>query len=558
VAVGAVLVLWGLLYVVAGSGIARGTTVAGVDIGGRSAPQARALLQQRLGPRASADIKVRVGDVTRTVSPKRAGLAFDIPATVDAAKTRSWNPIALLDALAGGDDVAPVVTVDQAALADTVDALAARIDRPVQEGGVTFRNTTVVSTQPRQGRAVRRPAAARLLRTAYVRETGVIELPARVREPQVTAEEVRRAARELGKPAVSAPVTLVVDGKQTSISAAAIGRSLSLAPDAAHHLKPSVDGAKLHAQIADDLAPDIETPAKDATFRIVRNKPRVVPSASGRAVSAADLAAAVLPVLTKTGDGRRATASLSVSEPALTTQKATTLGVDELVTEYTTFYPSDFAPRLTNIHRAAELMDDTVVLPRAVFSLNGTVGERTAERGFAAGFIIDDGKLEVDFGGGVSQLATTTFNAAFFAGLQIVEHHPHSFYISRYPEGRESTVAWGVKDVKVRNDSGHGVFITTAYTDSSVTVRIWGTKRFRIQATKTARYDLKPFKTVFDPRPAGTQPGTCVASEGVPGFKVDVFRVFLQNGKEVDREKFHTVYAPENKVLCDRPSVPSP
>ena len=156
------------------------------------------------------------------------------------------------------------------------------------------------------------------------------------------------------------------------------------------------------------------------------------------------------------------------------------------------------------------------MLPGKVFSLNNAVGERTEARGFAAGFIINNGKLEVDFGGGVSQLATTTFNAAYFAGLEIVEHNPHSFYISRYPEGRESTIAWGYKDMRFRNDSPHGIFITTSWTSGSVTVSIYGTKRYRIESVKGPRFDIKPFSVVYDPRPPGTTPGTCVATEGVP------------------------------------------
>ena len=81
--------------------------------------------------------------------------------------------------------------------------------------------------------------------------------------------------------------------------------------------------------------------------------------------------------------------------------------------------------------------------PGDTFSLNDIVGERTAANGFTKGFIISDGVFTEDFGGGVSQVATTTFNAAFFAGLEDVEHKPHSFYIDRYPVGREATVAWG-------------------------------------------------------------------------------------------------------------------
>ena len=164
----------------------------------------------------------------------------------------------------------------------------------------------------------------------------------------------------------------------------------------------------------------------------------------------------------------------------------------------------------------------------------------------------------MDYGGGVSQLATTFFNAAYFAGLEIVEHHPHSFYISRYPEGRESTVAWGVKDVRVRNDSEHGVFITTSHTSSSVTVRVWGTKRYRIESVKGPRYDIKPYTVVYDPRPAGTDAGDCVAQQGVPGFRVVVTRLFYDDGEQVRSEEFATRYNPENEVRCGSSGPPKP
>ena len=91
--------------------------------------------------------------------------------------------------------------------------------------------------------------------------------------------------------------------------------------------------------------------------------------------------------------------------------------------------------------------------------MNHTVGERTAANGFMKGFIIGDGVFKQDFGGGVSQVASTTFNAAFFAGLQDVEHKAHSFYISRYPVGREATVVWPNTDLKFKNTTPYGVLI---------------------------------------------------------------------------------------------------
>ncbi|HYJ77924.1 MAG TPA: VanW family protein [Actinomycetes bacterium] len=546
-------------YAAAGSGIARGTTVLGVAIGGLSREEAARVLTRGLRDEASARVPVTAGSVRRTVDPGRAGLSFDVDATVESAAARTWNPLDLLDALAGGDDVAPVVDVDRPALRAAVDRVGDRVDRPPVEGDVTIKGTTARAVRPRDGLRLQRPAAGDALADGYLdpgRGSDPVEMPTTITEPTVGQGAVDRAMADVAKPALSGPVALTVEGTSVTtvqVLPEAVGSALTFEPTGDGDLRAALDGQRLHAAVAGELAP-VEEPARDASFDIVDGKPRVVPSQQGREVLPDSLAAAVLPALTEEGAARAATVAIEVSEPEVDTALAESLGVRRQVAEFTTYYPSDFPGRLTNIHRAADLMDGTLVLPGDVFSFNETVGERTEERGFAAGFIIDDGRLEVDFGGGVSQLATTTFNAAFFAGLEIVEHNPHSFYISRYPEGRESTIAWGVKDLRFRNDSEHGIFVTTSYTDSSVTVRVYGTRRYRIEATQTPRFDVKPFEVVHDPRPEGVEPGSCVATEGVPGFRVVVTRHFYDlraGGEEVRSERFRTKYDPEDEVVCD-------
>ena len=139
----------------------------------------------------------------------------------------------------------------------------------------------------------------------------------------------------------------------------------------------------------------------------------------------------------------------------VTTEQATALGIKEKMGDFTTQFPH--APyRNVNIGTAAAKINGTLLKPGETFSLNKIVGERTKENGFTEGNIISGGKFVLDLGGGVSQSATTTFNAAFFAGLKILEHKAHSVYISRYPVGREATVAWPSVDLKFLNDSGHG------------------------------------------------------------------------------------------------------
>jgi vancomycin resistance protein YoaR len=158
--------------------------------------------------------------------------------------------------------------------------------------------------------------------------------------------------------------------------------------------------------------------------------------------------------------------------------------------------------------------------------------------------MISDGDFVDSVGGGVSQFATTLFNAVFFAGLKDVEHHPHSYYISRYPAGREATVSHPWPDLKFTNDSPYGVLIDTSYTGTSITVSFWSTKRYDVTSVSGPRTRFRSFETKHETR------ADCHASAGAPGFDIDVWRVFSQGGREVKREALHTRYLPEPHVVC--------
>ncbi|MFM7062896.1 MAG: VanW family protein [Actinomycetes bacterium] len=154
---------------------------------------------------------------------------------------------------------------------------------------------------------------------------------------------------------------------------------------------------------------------------------------------------------------------------------ASSLGVKEVVGQFTTQHPAG-QPRVTNIHRIADLTRGVVIPPGETFSVNRFVGRRTKEDGFVSAPAISDGQFVDDIGGGVSQFATTLFNAAFFAGLDIPAYKPHSIYIGRYPFGREATLAYPSVDLAIRNNTPYGVVLWPSYTASSVTVQLWSTR----------------------------------------------------------------------------------
>jgi len=150
------------------------------------------------------------------------------------------------------------------------------------------------------------------------------------------------------------------------------------------------------------------------------------------------------------------------------------LGVGDLLGEFTTEHPAG-EDRVINIQRMADIVRGAVIEPGDTFSLNGYVGERTEGRGFVPAGVIYNGVFAEDVGGGVSQFATTLFNASFFAGLDFVQYQPHSIYIDRYPFGREATVSWPNVDLQIRNPNDAPVLIWTEFTGDSITVKLFGT-----------------------------------------------------------------------------------
>ena len=133
--------------------------------------------------------------------------------------------------------------------------------------------------------------------------------------------------------------------------------------------------------------------------------------------------------------------------------------------------------RVTNIQRMADLVRGAVIEPNGgIFSINDHVGERTTAKGFVEAGAIENGEHVTSVGGGISQFATTLFNAAFHAGLDIPSYQFHTEELSRYPFGRESTVSFPAPAFRIENNTPYGVLIWPEYTSTSITVHLYSTK----------------------------------------------------------------------------------
>jgi vancomycin resistance protein YoaR len=534
-------------YAFAGEKVPQGTSVAGIEIGGKSHDDAVRAVEDGFAEREKLDVTVEGRAVALTA--EEAGISVDAEATVDeAGGGRSWAPGRLWNYYTGGDDLEPVVDVDERALAAALDEIDRSQGTPATEGDVVFRAGNARAVRATEGEEVDREAARQALTAAYVGGDPA-ELALVPATPDIDQEDVQDALNDFGNPAVSAPVTLVFDTTRVKLRPADFAPALGMKPEDGA-LVPDLDEKKLAAIVRSRFAKTDGAPV-DATVRLVDGRPKVVPAKPGVEYDPSDISSAFLALVVKEPGQREMKVKATVQKADFSTQDARALKIKEKVSTFTTYYPyAEY--RNINIGRAAELVNGTVLKPGDTFSLNDTVGERTKENGFTKGFIISNGVFKEDFGGGVSQMATTTFNAMFFAGLEDVEHKPHSFYIDRYPVGREATVAWGAVDLRFKNDTPYGVLIQANVTPSTpssqgvVTVSMWSTKYWDITTKTGNRYNFTPEKTRTLTGP------DCEPNEGYGGFDINVWRYFRKAGSStlVRSEKFHTTYTPSDTVIC--------
>ena len=547
---------YGLDLAVAQGDIPRSTVVAGVDIGGLSPAAAATTLERELAPEVSADRTVVADDVEASLSPTAAGLTLDVDGTVDAADDQPLNPWTRLVSLFDAREVTPVIARDDTALSAQLDTVAAQVDRAPVDATITFEGTTPRVVDAADGRALDQEGAADALVEGLAAGTDPqtpIELPVEITPVRVDRTEAERVLAETVEPAVSAPVRVVSqDGATTAeVPVAAIAASMVFTPEEDGRLSVSIDPAALQTALGDELGV-FGTPAEDADFQVSGGTVTVVPSVDGTGVDPAKLAEQLLSVLTDPAP-RSVTAELGPVPADFTTEEAEALGIKEEISSFTTRFTSPASG--TNIRVVAQEVDGALVLPGETFSLNTFTGPRGTAQGYVEAAVIQNGELSKAVGGGISQFATTMFNAVFFAGLEDVYHKPHTFYISRYPAGREATVYEGSIDLQWRNDSDTGVYIDTQWVPGAITVTFYGTKRYEIEAIEGPRTNYRQ-PTVQDK----VDDGSCTPQPGIPGFDVTVTRIFrdLSSGAELRRETFTTRYAAEAIINCIPPAEPAP
>ncbi|WP_050766591.1 VanW family protein [Janibacter sp. HTCC2649] len=523
------------------------TKVGGVQVGGLDPAAARKVLETAVAQRGSAPVALTAGGKSATIAPAEAGLAIDLDASVEDLTGFSLNPVKLVSHLTGGATRSLETEVDDSKLKAAVTKAAQALAVAPKEGSISVAGGKVAVVAPVKGQAVEVDKTADLIADSWPR-TAPIVAPVTASTPAVSAEELQRVKTEFADKAVSGPIAVKAGDKTFEISAASLAAGITFPADADGKITPKFDDKIIIAAVtaAADKA-DATAKATDATVSYASGQPAVVPSKTGVALDPTKIVAPVTAALTS--PERAAIIPVTVSQPKFTTEQAKATLPKGMISTFTTHFPANGGGRVSNIRLAARTLNNTYVAPGATFSLNGVLGKRTPEKGYVKGGVISEGRLSENYGGGISQVSTTLFNAAFFAGVKFEQYQAHGFYISRYPEGREATISFPYPDNRWTNTTDGGIVIRSSSSGGQITVSFYGTKKWDIVATKSPRRNVVTPKKITDPSPK------CITQNPTPGFDVTVTRIFKQGGATLRTEAFNTHYNPEDDVTCTHPDA---
>jgi vancomycin resistance protein YoaR len=569
----ALVLVAGLLAVhelAAAGQVRRGVRVGGVDLSGLGRAAATERLTAAARDLQAAPLTLQAGAASQRLRRSRAGVELDVEATVAAALAVGRGGPLDLDRFRGwfrAIDVPWKARVVAERLDRQLAALDGKIGSEVREptlriggqelslGAKGGTGTTgaggavaveVVPGLP--GQAIDRAGAEAALLAAAAAPAGTaVQLPIGERPPSVTPEAARAAA-DRAAALLGAPVEVTAGDGSASLRPADLA-PLVRAQAAAGDLRVRLDPAALD-RLLRQKAPFAYTEPTDARFQPTGSSVRILPAVAGLEVIPRKAAAAVLKAGGAGAGDRSAALPTATSQPELTTKEAKALGVKEVMSTFTTTFNAGDAPRVHNIGLIAAAVHGSLVRPGQVFSMNAATGQRTAAKGYRTAHVIQNGEIVDGLGGGVCQAGTTMFNAAFFAGLPVVERRNHSLHISHYPMGRDATLDWPYTDLKFRNDSPYGIYITSRATPSALTFTFWSTSRgYKVTASTSEARNFRAPPTRYKDDPTLAKGEEVVEESGSRGFDVTVSRTVTKGGEVVRRDSFASNYSPWVRVV---------
>lgn len=541
-----------------------GVYVWDVDLGGLTRAEAMEHLEASFQYPADRYLTLSYGDQVWPITPVDVGTHLDVAASVDTAlivghrgnlTTRLREQV---DVLVNSTLVVPSFTFEPGAGTMLLKQIAGQVNRSLRNATLLLNDDLSVEILPGQAGQKVDEEATRQALVQRIEQMGGGEVALVVQESEPLLTDLSAAQAEVQR-ILSGPVVLSAPGFDPwTIEPATLASWLILRPttgeDSKATLVVSLDPGQA-SRFVDEIARQVVRSPIDAQFRFDDASGTLVPIVESMPGQTLDVTATVTLVESAaTGQERSISLPLLPVRPAIATEDAAFLGIVELVGEGVTSFAGSSASRIQNIVVGASQFDGLLIPPGETFSFNHYLGEVTAEKGYEESIIIWGNTTRADVGGGLCQVSSTAFRAAFWAGVPLIERWPHAFRVSYYepPKGLDATIYSPSVDLKWVNDTGHYILIHT-YVDKAnkiLTFRYYGTKSGR-SVEIDGPYESNPTPhgpPVYREDPTLPKGQTRQIEWAKDGLDVTVYRIVKENGIEVRRDTIFSRYRPWQAV----------
>lgn len=537
-------------------------SVAGVEVGGLTSEQAGAKLQSQANAILSSTLTLSFGNQTWNPTLEELGVTVDLPAALASAyeigrETDARSRVDSALTLIQGEKTVPLqLQVSQTTLNTWFDQVDSDIAKPATDAFLVIENGVVTVVPDQTGIEVDRDATrAIVVSSLQTLQPFQGALPTRAEVAQIHVVDLAIAKSHLEN-ALKAPLQLTYGKSEWSLSGVDMGQFIEVQVDPAETgaaaVALTIDDKKLGKYLSSLLRDEIDQSPRNAEVAWSYDKNKLVSiekSQDGIELRPQKLAEAVISSFW--GSTKVVEIPVTVTKPEIDSKNLKALGITtRLAVGDSSFEGSDYG-RSTNVQVGSSLLNGTLIPPLGEFSFNHSIGEITAELGYVEAGVVVGERIGKDIGGGICQVSTTVFRAAFYAGLPIVEWNPHRYRLGFYEQdgwspGLDASILqpegdpFNGGDFRFTNPSDSWMMIESFTEGSRVYVAIFGAD---------LGYDVQVNGPFFPETEYPPTDDMEIVDDELPGGTVQQSEYELE-GMDVTFQR--TVYDRDGNLLWDR------
>lgn len=546
-----------------------GVSISGVYVGQMTTEQAQSVLEKQLAGYSQQPVTLSFQDKNWTPTLDDLGVTIDLQSSLD--KATAFGRVSGF--LAGFQLLNPQTTniplqiqLDNNKLKSYLDTISNQINQTAVEPTIQLNSGKISVSKSQLGYKVDYDQTLQAIQKNLVSltpaKTNLLKVD--TTNPNISDTAIASLQDKLTA-IISNPVTVQFNDKTWTLDSKTLASWITLTPNSSDTVNPygiSVNRDLVTAYV-NDLAKGINQTAQDG--KIGWHVDHVVATSPSKDGQKVNVDKSVDAILASINDPSNRTTSLAVDvvKPSIDTNNLAALGINAIVGEGVSHFGGLNDARGHNIVTAASYLTGTFIKPHEVFSFLNTIGDITADRGYWKGYSIVADQTVPDVGGGVCQVSTTTFRAAFYAGLPIVERHPHAYRVHWYeemgePVGFDAAVYEPGLDMKFQNPYDTWMYLEAYVSGNYLHVRLWGTKipGQTVEMKASGAYNFVPAlpdKTIVNPDLAPGQKEQLDSAQ--QGLSADITRIIKVNGQVVKTEDFFSRYEPWGNIYQVGPTA---